>query len=454
MEENKLLAKLSLFDATLLVIGAVIGSGIFLTTGIIAESLPSPGWILLVWFLGGALTLFGGLTLAELGAMMPEAGGQYIYLRETYGPAAGFMYGWTTFLVTQTGGIAALGVGFAEYLSYFFPFLGLDRVVVGGGWLSISSGQLVAVASIALLSLVNYYGVKQGSLLQNIFTILKVGAIAILVVAGFFMIFTESPGVSKQVAEIPQGFGLLASIGVALIAVLWTFDGWYAVNVVASEIKNAKKNLPLSLIIGISFLAIIYLIVNLFYLNALPMEQLAGEIRVGETATTAVFGSGAGSVMSALILVSIFGCLGATILFGPRIYYAMSRDGLFFKSLAYVHPNYRTPSKAITWQGVWAASLCLTGTYEQLFTYVVVALLAFYVATAAAVFILRSRMPEMERPYRVWGYPVIPALFGFSMIWIMINSFIEKPVESLVGFALILAGVPVYLYWKKKSNRN
>jgi APA family basic amino acid/polyamine antiporter len=451
-EQPKLLKKLNLYDATLLVIGSVIGSGIFLTSGIIAESLPSVGWILFVWVFGAVLSLFGGLTFAELGAMIPEAGGQYVYLREAYGPLVGFIYGWTSFLIIQTGGIAALAVGFAEYSAYFIPVFSLNNYVLNLDGFTVSTGQLLAVFSIGLFTLVNYFGIRSGSFVQNFFTILKLIAIGILVIAGLVMVINSGtlPSTSED-PVLPSGSALLAAIGVSLIAVLWTFDGWYSVNSVASEIKNVQKNLPLSLFIGIMSIGIIYLLINLFYVTTLSMSEMAGVVRIGEKATSFTFGSTAGTLMSGLILISILGCLSATIIYSPRIYYAMATDGLFFRKFAVVHPKYHTPTIAIIWQGVFASVLCLTGSYEQLFTYVVFAVLLFFVGVVAAVFILRRTRPDAKRPYRVWGYPVVPLLFGLIIIWILINTLIERPVESIIGLILIIVGLPVYYYWHKKN---
>ena len=445
--------RLSLTDATLLVIGSVIGSGIFLTSGIIAKSIPSPEWILFIWFLGAVLSLFGGLTFAELGAMIPEAGGQYVYLREAYGPLAGFIYGWTAFLITQTGGIAALAVGFSEYLSYFIPEFGLDKYLFNPGIISISAGQIVALSSIIILTVINYFGIRSGSMVQNIFTILKLLAIGVLLLAGLYIAVAVSPSFAgdEVVREMPKGLALPAAIGIALIAILWTFDGWYSVNTVASEIKNVSKNLPLSLILGISAIGIIYLLINLFYVSTLPMQEMAGVVRIGEKATTYNFGQTAGTLMSGLILLSILGCLSATIIFGPRIYYAMANDGLFFRKFATVHPKYHSPSVAIIWQGVIAALLCLTGTYEELFTYVTFAVLLFFLGTVTAVFVLRKKRPDAKRPYRVWAYPWVPAAFGLIIFWIMINTIVERPVETIIGLILITAGLPVYFYWRGKK---
>lgn len=449
----ELIAKLSLFDATLLVIGSVVGSGIFLTTGIIAESLPDPVLILTVWLVGAVLTLFGGLTLAELGAMIPEAGGQYVYLRTAYGPLAGFMYGWLSFFIIYSGGIAALGVGFAEYLSYFFPTLGLQNLLLKFSFISISAGQLVAMIGIVALTAINYLGVRSGSTVQNIFTVIKIFAIAILVAAGIIAISGNYSASQELIAgnnEMPQN--IIAAFGVALIAVLWTFDGWYNINPIASEIKNPQKNLPRSLILGIVFIGIIYILVNLFYIQALRIDEMAGVVRIGEKATTSMFGTMFGTIMTAVILISILGCLSATILPGPRIYYAMAKDGLFFKSFSKVHPKYHSPSVAVIWQGIIASILCVSGTYEQLYTYVIFSTLLFYIALAAALFVMRKKKPDMPRPYKVWGYPVVPVIFGLSMLLIAINTLIEKPLESMVGIVLLFLGWPVFRYWQRKNN--
>ena len=455
MSGPSLLAKLNLFDATLLVIGSVIGSGIFLTTGIIADALPSAYWILSVWVLGSVISLFGGLTLAELGAMMPQAGGQYIYLRAAYGPLIGFLYGWTTFLVTQTGGIAAMAVGFAEYLSYFFPRLSLSHSLLVFNGFTISAGQITAAVIIAILTAINYFGIRSGSIVQNFFTLLKILAVAVLVIVGLYTLFAHLPtAVTAPAVSLPKGMSLVAAVGVSLIAVLWTFDGWYSVNSVASEIKSVERNLPLSLILGLMFTGIIYILMNIFYVMVLPVSDMRGVVRIGEKATTYLFGPVYGSAMSGLILISILGCLSATIIFGPRIFYAMAKDRLFFSSFARVHPRYHTPNVAVVWQGIWSAFLCLTGSYEQLFTYVIFVSLLFYIACASAVFILRKREPGTPRPYRVWGYPVVPIIFGLAMFLIALNSLFEKPVESLLGIGLIIIGFPVYLYWNKRKKRD
>jgi APA family basic amino acid/polyamine antiporter len=292
-------------------------------------------------------------------------------------------------------------------------------------------------------------------MVQNFFTILKILAVAVLVLVGLYILFTKSPaaGLAPDVS-FPKGMGVITAVGVALIAVLWTFDGWYAVNSVASEIKNVERNLPLSLILGLLFTGIIYILMNIFYVLVLPVSEMRGVVRIGEKAITYLFGGIYGSTMSGLILISILGCLSATIIFGPRIFYAMAKDRLFFSSFAQVHPHYHTPNVAVVWQGIWSGLLCLTGSYEQLYTYVIFVSLLFYIACACAIFVLRKKQPQTPRPYRVWGYPVVPVIFGSAMFLIAVNSLIEKPVESLFGIGLIIIGLPVYLFWYRRKKQD
>ncbi len=453
-QKNGLIAGLNLFDTTLLVIGSVLGSGIFLTTGDIALSLPSKGWILLVWVIGGLITLTGALTFGELGASLPQAGGQYIYLKEAYGSLAGFLYGWTFFLIIQCGGAAALAVGFAEYLGYFIPSLSPQNYLLHfslfGFNYQLSSGQFVAVLAIISLTIINYFGLKSGSFVQNLFTSLKIGAIVFIVILGFSI--GKGGNLNFQNFFSTEGFQLnwLKAFGVALIAVLWTYDGWYSVNCTASEIKNVKRNLPLGLILGTFSLISIYLLVNLVYLHALPVNEIAGVRRIAETAAGALFGSKGAILISATIMISIFGCLSATILYGPRVFYAMAKDRLFFNKLASVHPKYHSPATAIITQGVWSSILCLTGTYRELYEYVVFALILFFFFTGIAVFILRWRQPELKRPYRTWGYPVVPLIFVIINGWLFINTLLQQPRQSAIGLIIISVGLPAYFFWKRK----
>ncbi|MFQ6078200.1 MAG: APC family permease, partial [Thermodesulfobacteriota bacterium] len=357
-----LIRQIGLFDATMVMVGIVIGSGIFLTTGIMAKSIPSAGLILLAWIVGGVLTLAGALTYAELGAAMPEAGGQYVYLREAYGPLFGFLFGWILFLVYMTGSIAALALAFAEYTGYFFPSLGTGHTILAldipvfGSTLSysLSMGQLIGVGVIALLSLFNFIGVGLGKAIQNLFTLVKIGTIAGIIILGFALGRGVHPGLSMSASGMSPGT-LLVGFGVALVAVAWAFDGWNNVNFVAGEIKNPKRNLPLALILGTLMITLLYVLVNYIYLYALPVEKTVGVVRIAEKATGALFGASTGGLISALVMVSVFGSLNGSILVGPRVYYAMAKDGLFFRKVATVHPRFRTPGFSILIQAMWAS---------------------------------------------------------------------------------------------------
>lgn len=457
----QLLRRLNLLDTTFLVIGAVIGSGIFMTTGFIAEYLPSPGLILIVWLVGGFIALSGALSFAELGAMFPKAGGQYIYIREAYGPWAGFFYGWGFFWFIMCGGIAALAVAFAEYLGYFVPFLStqsyLFQLNVMGLSYSLSTGQLVAVASILILSGVNYFGVKSGIVVQNIFTFLRLASVVAIIVLGLTL--GKKSGIMNynQLFSGGSGFSLLDTLkffGLALIAVLWTYDGWYSANCTAEEIKKPERNIPLGLLLGTLSITLIYCLVNLVYILALPVEKMKGVARIGELALTQLFGPSITFIISAAIMISIFGCLSATILYGPRVYYAMAEDGSFFQSMTYIHSRYRVPSKAITGQAIWSAILCLSGTYQDLYEFVVFALVIFFAATGLAVVVLRYKQPERKRPYRAWGYPIIPLFFVLINLAVFFNTVMAQPMKSMVGLIMLSVGIPAFLYWKRKSKKN
>ena len=448
---------MNLLDSTFLVIGAIVGSGIFMTTGFIAEYLPSPGMILLIWLVGGFIALSGALSFAELGAMFPTSGGQYVYLKEAFGHWAGFLYGWGFFWVIECGGVATLAVGFAEYFGYFVPKLStkvyLLSFSIAGYDYTLSAGQLVAVVSIVVLSAANYFGIKSGITVQNIFTFLRIAAIAGLVVLGL------SIGQKSGVTNLGQLFSGESTFsfklfGLALIAVLWTYDGWYSVSCAAAEIKNPGRNIPLGLILGTFSVTLIYFLVNLVYVLALPVESMKGVARIGELASTHLFGPTATIFISGTIMISIFGCLSASILYGPRVYFAMAEDKSFFRSMKYIHPRYRVPTKAIVWQAVWSSLLCLTGTYQDLFEYVVFALVIFWAATGLAVIVLRHTQSETPRPYKAWGYPLLPALFILINLAVFGNTIWAQPIQSLIGLAILLAGIPAFLYWKSKERKS
>lgn len=426
-----------------------------------AKSIPSSSLVLLAWIVGGLLTLAGALTYAELGAAMPEAGGQYVYLKEAYGPLFGFLFGWILFLVYMTGGIAGLAVAFAEYFGYFFPNLSIQNIIFAEtlnifGYtikISLSAGKLVGVAAIIFLSLMNTFGTSFGKGIQNLFTVIKIGAILAIIVLGFSVGKGEPVDFSNIPSELNFG-GLITGFGLALIAVAWAFDGWNNVNFVAGEIKNPQRNLPLSLIWGTLIITILYVLVNYIYLYALPINEMIGVERVAEKAASVLFGGAAAGIISAAVVVSTFGALNGSILAGPRVYYAMARDGLFFKSVARIHPKFKTPSFSITVQAIWAIILTLTGTFEELITYTMFISIIFWITAAFAVFTLRKKFPDMPRPYKTWGYPFVPAIFIIVSLGILINTLIEKPMESLIGLGITAIGIPVYFYWKKTRNRS
>ena len=452
---SQLLRKMNLLDSTFLVIGAIVGSGIFMTTGFIAEYLPSPLMILIVWLLGGFFAMSGALAFAELGAMYPRAGGQYIYLREAYGPLAGFLFGWGFFWVIECGGVAALAVGFAEYFGYFVPALSTKTYLLKFHFLgfdySLSAGQLIAAASILFLSAINYIGIKSGIVVQNIFTFLRIAAVAVFIILGL-TIGSKAGVVSFEGLMTGDMSFSIKLFGLALIAVLWTYDGWYSINCTAGEIKNPGKNIPRSLILGTVSVTLIYFLMNIVYVSALPIERMKGVARIGELASTQLFGSTATFFISATIMISIFGCLSASILYGPRVFLAMAQDRCFFKSMRYIHPRYRVPTKAIVWQGIWSSLLCLSGTYQDLFEYVVFALVIFWAATGLAVIILRSKQPETPRPYKAWGYPVLPILFVLINLGVFLNTIWAQPRKSLIGLIILVAGIPAFLYWQSKES--
>ena len=456
-QQPRLLQKMNLLDATFLVIGAVVGSGIFMTSGIIAGYLPSPGWILVVWAMGGLFTLCGALTFAELGAMFPRAGGQYVYIREAYGPWAGFLFGWGFFWFIMCGGIAALAVGFAEFAGYFLPSLSTQAIILKlslfGMPYTLSAGQLLAAGAIIFLTGVNYLGVKTGVVVQNIFTFLRLGSVAAIAVFG--LVLGKRAGITnfRQLFSGGEAMGpnVVSAFGLALIAVLWTYDGWYAVNCTAEEIKRPERNIPRSLLLGTLSVTVVYLVVNVVYVLALPVGRMKGVVRIGELASTQLFGPAATSAISAAIMVSIFGCLSASILFGPRVYMAMAEDRAFFRSMTYIHPRFRVPSKALIGQALWSCLLCLSGKYQALYEYVVFALVIFFAATGFAVIVLRRTKPDLARPYRVWGYPFIPVLFVLINLAVFASTIAAQPLKSLIGLAFLLIGIPAYLYWQKKG---
>jgi APA family basic amino acid/polyamine antiporter len=442
-------------SATLLVVGGIVGSGIFLTTGLMASALPSPTLLIVAWLTGGLFALAGALTYAELGAMFPRAGGVYVYLHEAFGALPAFLYGWTMLLVALCGGNAAVAVGFADYLSHFFPSLGLDRSVwtlaMGAVIWKVSAGQLVAVASILFLGAINYLGVRSGSATNAVLTMAKVLGLAILPVVAIGAAHVHP----AWTPIVPPGLASPAvAFGVAMIAVLWANDGYYFLTYAAGEVRDPTRNLPRALIYGLLGVIGIYLVVNLAYFVALPMDQIAGTSRIAERAATALMGPSGATLVALTVVVSTFGCNAAAILASSRLLYAMAADGLFFRSAGAVHPRFQSPHVAIVLITVWSSLLALSGTYEQLFTYVVFTSVLFSLFGGIALFRLRRTRPAAVRPYRVWGYPVVPALFMAGSVFVIYNTLRERPFESLSGLGLLALGLPVYFHWSRQARPN
>jgi APA family basic amino acid/polyamine antiporter len=458
-EEARLVRGLGTWDAALLTIGSVVGTGIFLTTSDMARVLPDSGLILWVWVAGGLLTLAGALTYAELGVMFPRAGGLYHYLKEAYGPLWGFLYGWIAFLVIMSGGIATIAVGFGQYLSSFVPSLAQTAFAVrlpGLPVWEISGVQLAAVGSIVVLTGINHLGLEEGAWVQNALTILKVGSILVFGVLAFFVPAVSGGAVSgggatAPASPIPAGGALLVAFGVAMVATLWTYDGWYGLTCSAGEVRDPARSLPRGLILGTVAVIGLYLLLNLAYVRALPATAMAAEPRIAEAAASRLFGAGGARLASLAVLVSAFGCISSTILYSSRIYLPMAADGLFFRSLAAVHPRFRTPVRSLWAQSAWAVLLALSGTYEQLYTYVVFASVVFHAAIAAAVFVFRRRRPDLPRPYRTWGYPVVPALFILACLLLIGNTLVDSPRESLAGLGLLVLGLPAYVWFRRQG---
>ena len=445
--------QLSLFDAAMILCGIVIGSGIFTSTGLMADYLPSPGWILLAWLVGGLLTRAGALTFADLGAALPRAGGHYVYITEAYGHLWGFLCGWILFLVYMSGGIAALAAAGAAYLGGFFPGLSdatvFWRLDFGIFVWEFTAARLVAVIMILALSWINWLGVREGKTVQNVLTVLKIAVLAVIVVLGLAVGHAGSIDLAWSAGGMDAS-GLVLAFGVALVAVSWAFDGWNNVNFAAGEIRDPARNLPRALLLGTAGVTALYLLVNVVYFLALPLQNMAGEVAVAEKAGRVLFGDRAGAVIGAAVIVSILGSTNGSILTGPRIYYAMARDGLFFKAAANVHPKRGTPDRAIFLQAVWASILAATGTFAQLFTFVMIVSILFWIAAAGAVIVLRRKQPDLPRPYRVPGYPWVPVVFMVAAGGILVSSFVETPVESLAGMVLTALGIPVYRIWRSR----
>jgi basic amino acid/polyamine antiporter, APA family len=494
---------LGLFSSTALVAGSMIGSGIFLVDADIARVTNSPALLLGAWVVTAVMTLIAALSYGELAAMMPKAGGQYVYLRESLGPLWGFLYGWTLFLVIQTGTIAAVCVAFGKFLGVFFPTISTTHwlwhiahvpairvgpMVLGNMDIGVNTANLTGIVIAVLLAVVNVFGVKLGALIQNVFTSAKALSLAALVL----LAFTIGHNATAWDANFGAGLGefwknsgwhalhpvqvgiggpivlvnVLVVLAVVQVGSLFSADAWNNITFTAGEVKNPRRNIPLSLILGAGFVLTIYFLATLAYLLVLPMHgdphgttaltrglQYAAEDRVGTAALEVIFHSSGAYLMAAAILISTFGCANGLSLAGARVYYAMSQDGLFFKSVGKLHPRYRTPAAGLLVQAAWTALLCLSGSYSQLLDYIIFAVLVFYILTIVGLFVLRVKRPEAPRPYKALGYPVLPAIYLVMATWICVVLLRYKPQYTWPGLVLVLLGIPVYLFWSRRSLR-
>jgi len=431
---------LGLTDVIGILVGTVIGSGIFIVPAAIAGQVGSPILLLSVWLVGGVLSFFGALTFSELGAAYPQAGGMYVFLREAYGRLVAFLFGWALFFVIDSGSIATLAVAFSsKYLPFFAP-------------IGLLAQKVVALALIAVLVGVNYVGTRSGARLQNTLMVIKFGAI----VGVSLCVFAFADGDTTHFVEPPAppfSWGLVGSFGMALVASLWAYKGWEAVTFSAGEIRDPQRTLPLGLFAGTLAVMALYVVANLAYLYVAPVGEIARSGRIAADAMQAAVGPVGASIVAAVILCSISGAANGNILTAPRVFYAMARDGLFFHHVADVHPKYRTPHVSILATGAWAALLSVTGTFEQLYTYVIFGQCLFFGLTVAAVVVLRRTRPDLERPYRTWGYPVTPILFVVAAVFIAVNTLVTQFWQSIAGLGLILLGVPAYYAWNRAAAR-
>ncbi|HXY10818.1 MAG TPA: amino acid permease [Terriglobales bacterium] len=493
-QDPELVKGLGLTSATMLVMGSMIGSGIFIVSAEIAREVHSPALLVGAWVVTGFMTVVGALCYGELAAMMPRAGGQYVYLREALGPLWGFLYGWTLFLVIQTGTIAAVGVAFGKFLGVFFPAISstnwilhfwkvppihVGSMVLGNMDVGLNTQNLVAILVVVALSLINIFGIRTGAMIQNIFTAAKVSALFGLVLVGVFLgrngralaanfqgNFWRNAGLSAM-HNLGGGVvvGTLTVLAVAQVGSLFAADAWNNVTFTAGEVKHPSRNLPLSLAVGTSLVIALYIACNLIYLCVLPLEGVAGaattlergisyatEDRVGTAVMTQLFGTAGGGLMAAAIMLSSFGCCNGLILAGARVYYAMAKDGLFFRKVATLHPAYKTPAVSLMVQMVWTSVLCVSGSYGQLLDYIVFAVLVFYILTILGLFVLRRTHPGAERPYRAIGYPVLPAGYLVMALFIDVVLLRYKPQYTWPGLVIVLLGIPVYYLWRQQGD--
>jgi APA family basic amino acid/polyamine antiporter len=427
--------KLDLLDSSSIVVGTMIGTGIFIVPSSIAQDLPSIGMILAAWVLAGIISFFGALAYAELGAIMPRSGGQYVYLRESYGSFLAFICGWTYFLVIQSGSIATVSVGFSIYLSYLIPSIP-------------NASTWAPLGLIALLTFINYRGVRAGAWVQLTFTMLKIIGLALLMASAFL---SKAPAAFEWSSESSAFSG--QHLGLAMLACFVAYDGWHAIAFIAGEVREPERNLPLALALGVAIVLLIYLLVNLAYMKVLPLAEIAASGHVATKVAERTMGSIGAIVVTITIVLSSIGAANGAIMTGSRIYFAQALDGLFFQKLGKIHPRFETPSFSILAQGAWTALLTLSGSYETLFSYVLFAAWIFHALTVLGVPILRRKHPKLMRPYKMWGYPVTPWLFVAFALWFVLNTMITKPSSSLIGSAIIASGLPIYFVWRSDPDR-
>jgi APA family basic amino acid/polyamine antiporter len=479
-EQTTFVRGLGLFDSTMLVAGSMIGSGIFIVSADIGRQVGGAGWLLAVWAITGALTLMAALSYGELAAMMPRAGGQYVYLREAYNPLFGFLYGWTLFLVIQTGTMAAVAVAFARFFSVLVPAIadGPGREIVRYGRFAIYPTTLVAIGVMALLTWSNTTGLRTGKIVQNVFTVAKILALAGLIGLCLFVggvnashgdfwkaTFTApvARGSAEYTTTVLTSGALLLAIGTAMVGSLFSSDAWNNITFTAGEVKNPKRNLPLSLALGVGLVSTLYLLANVGYLAVLPLDgsptgtsvvergiKFAQSDRVGTAAAEAILGGRGAIIMAVLIMVSTFGCVNGLILSGARVYFAMAQDGLFFRKLGSLNSQ-SVPRNALVVQCIWACLLTASGSYGELLDYVIFAVMIFYVLTIIGLFILRRKRPDAERPYKAFGYPVIPAIYVIAASFIALNLLISAKTRAQAwpGLLIVLMGIPVYFWWRR-----
>jgi len=454
---------LGLLDATMIVVGSMIGSGIFIVSADITRNVGSAGWLVLVWVITGLLTLIAALSYGELSGMYPQAGGQYVYLKESFNPLAGFLYGWSFFTVIQTGSIAAVGVAFAKFAGYIFPGLGDDRILADLGFMRLSAAQLTAILLIVTLTFINTRGIKGGKLIQTIFTLAKITALAGLVIFGFLL--AARKGIAQ--ANWSTGFTLgrmdagrilpytgLAALGAiagSMVGSLFSSDSWNNVTFIAGEIKRPQRNIGLSLFLGTLIVTTIYVATNLMYINVMPMQEIAtaANDRVGVAASQHIFGGTGTLIMAVLLMISTFGCNNGLILSGARVYYTMARDGVFFRQAGVLNRN-AVPGRALWMQCIWASLLCLSGKYGELLDYVIFVVLLFYILTICGIFRLRKTKPFLPRSYKAFGYPVLPMIYIILASSICVLLLLYKPKFTWPGLCIVLAGIPVYRLIERK----